>query len=69
MYQKKYKNWNLFFLDDNNDEKPPTFKINKMFGEQREKNANDNKIKVLPQTNKIVSIFWWWWLILVFFLN
>ena len=49
----------LFFLDDNNDDKPSTYKINKMFGEQREKNANDNKIKVLPQPNKIVSIFWW----------
>ena len=49
---KEVQKSKLFFLDDDNDDKPPTNKINKMFGEQSEKNANDNKIKVQLQPAK-----------------
>ena len=49
---KEVEKSKLFFLDDDKDDKPPTNKINKMFGEQNEKNVNDNKIKVQPQPAK-----------------
>ena len=50
--QNEVQKSKLAFLDEDDDDKPNTNKTNKMFEEQSEKNANDNKIKVQPQPAK-----------------